>query len=266
MSKSQRILDTDAKALVRLVAEACEATNDPAQRLADIATGSCQLLRARMGSVCWGRQAEQPGKLELLAYIMGGYVTDTDRRMVQELNNGDHGEDLMSRGLGEHMVSLGVEAGAVLREEVVSDEEWYNSAHVSTFRKPGDMDSCIYAGAQAPRPDEFLGMTFHRPWGDRHFRVKERRLVDILQFGITPLYRSYIKSQAKVDPLTELPPRLREVLLCLLRGDSEKQVAHRLGIAAQTVHSHVKRLHRRLGVSSRGELFAWAIAQGIRAG
>lgn len=53
-----------------------------------------------------------------------------------------------------------------------------------------------------------------------------------------------------------LPPRLRQVLVCLMEGDSEQQVAHRLGISAHTVHEHVKRLHRRFDVSSRGELLA----------
>jgi DNA-binding CsgD family transcriptional regulator len=45
-------------------------------------------------------------------------------------------------------------------------------------------------------------------------------------------------------------------LACLAEGDSEQQVALRLGISAHTVHEHVKRLHRRFGVSSRGELLA----------
>jgi len=56
-----------------------------------------------------------------------------------------------------------------------------------------------------------------------------------------------------------LPPRLRQVLAGLLKGDSEQQVALRLGISAHTVHEHVKRLHRRFGVSSRGELLARAL-------
>jgi DNA-binding NarL/FixJ family response regulator len=51
-----------------------------------------------------------------------------------------------------------------------------------------------------------------------------------------------------------LPPRLEQVLHCLLTGDSEKQVAGRLKISANTVNRHVQRLYRRFGVHSRAEL------------
>jgi DNA-binding NarL/FixJ family response regulator len=53
-----------------------------------------------------------------------------------------------------------------------------------------------------------------------------------------------------------LPPRLREALACLLEGDSEKQVARRLGLSRHTVHDYAKDLYRRLGVGSRAELMA----------
>jgi DNA-binding CsgD family transcriptional regulator len=46
------------------------------------------------------------------------------------------------------------------------------------------------------------------------------------------------------------------VLLCLFEGDSEKQVAARLGIGRDTVHEYVRRLHRHFEASSRGELLA----------
>jgi DNA-binding CsgD family transcriptional regulator len=58
--------------------------------------------------------------------------------------------------------------------------------------------------------------------------------------------------------LDQLPlsPRMRDILERLLVGDSEKQIARHLGISPHTVHTHVKKLHKSLGVSSRGELLA----------
>jgi len=50
--------------------------------------------------------------------------------------------------------------------------------------------------------------------------------------------------------------RQSEILTCLLAGLSEKEVADRLGLKQTTVHTHVKRLHHKLGVHSRGELLA----------
>jgi len=56
----------------------------------------------------------------------------------------------------------------------------------------------------------------------------------------------------------QLPPRLREVLTCLLEGDGEKQIAAKLGVSRHTVHYHVGELHRRFGVTDRGRLLAQA--------
>ena len=53
-----------------------------------------------------------------------------------------------------------------------------------------------------------------------------------------------------VDEL-KLSERQRDVLGCLLNGDSEKQIAARLSISPATVHTHLKRLHAKLGVQNR---------------
>jgi len=59
-----------------------------------------------------------------------------------------------------------------------------------------------------------------------------------------------------VAALHELAPRLRQTLDRLLAGDSEKQVAAKLGLSRHTVHVYVKSLHKKLGVSSRSELLS----------
>ena len=67
-----------------------------------------------------------------------------------------------------------------------------------------------------------------------------------------------------IDPLEgiKLSPRARQVLTCLLNGDSEKQIASRLQISQHTVHTYVKKLHESLGVNSRGELLARFVTKG----
>jgi DNA-binding CsgD family transcriptional regulator len=50
------------------------------------------------------------------------------------------------------------------------------------------------------------------------------------------------------------PPRVMEVLGCLLDGMAEKQIAHRLGISRHTVHVYIKTLYRQHGVSSKSGL------------
>jgi DNA-binding CsgD family transcriptional regulator len=54
--------------------------------------------------------------------------------------------------------------------------------------------------------------------------------------------------------LERLSPRLRQTLRCLMEGDSEKQVAARLGLSPATAHQYVTMLYRRFGVHSRARL------------
>jgi DNA-binding CsgD family transcriptional regulator len=58
-----------------------------------------------------------------------------------------------------------------------------------------------------------------------------------------------------------LSPREQQVLGCLLGGDSEKQIARRLGISSSTVHGYVRRIYRLFDVHSRGELLACLLRQ-----
>ncbi len=81
------------------------------------------------------------------------------------------------------------------------------------------------------------------------------KLVDSRLKGQSPTIG---QTNGKHDPLAgiKLSPRMKEILELLLKGDSEKQIALHLKISMHTVHTHVKKLHKTLGVSSRGELLA----------
>ncbi|HXG04462.1 MAG TPA: helix-turn-helix transcriptional regulator [Candidatus Binatia bacterium] len=47
----------------------------------------------------------------------------------------------------------------------------------------------------------------------------------------------------------QLSPRLRQTLACLVEGDTEKQVAARLGVSPTTAHEYVTALYRRFGTA-----------------
>ena len=64
----------------------------------------------------------------------------------------------------------------------------------------------------------------------------------------------------------DLSPRVRQTLQRLLAGDSEKQIAARLGVSPHTVHVYVKNLYRHYDVSSRGELLARFVRAGANGG
>jgi DNA-binding CsgD family transcriptional regulator len=87
----------------------------------------------------------------------------------------------------------------------------------------------------------------------RHFGVASRGellAVFLRRTGVT----AGLNHGERTPP--DLPPRLRQSLQCLLEGDSEKQIARKLGISRETAHKNVAALYRRFGVSSRGALLA----------
>src|SRR5204863_6187 len=59
-----------------------------------------------------------------------------------------------------------------------------------------------------------------------------------------------------------LAPRQRQTLERLLVGDSEKQIARRMGLSPNTVHVYVKDLYRHYDVCTRGELLARFVSGG----
>jgi DNA-binding CsgD family transcriptional regulator len=60
--------------------------------------------------------------------------------------------------------------------------------------------------------------------------------------------------EERVTRLSALTRRQLEVLECLAEGASAKTAARVLGIKPSTACDYLKRIHRKLGVSSRGEL------------
>jgi DNA-binding NarL/FixJ family response regulator len=57
----------------------------------------------------------------------------------------------------------------------------------------------------------------------------------------------------------ELTPRERDVLLGLIRGQGEKQIAQTLEISVHTVHVYMKGVYEQYGVHTRTELFSKCI-------
>ncbi len=61
------------------------------------------------------------------------------------------------------------------------------------------------------------------------------------------------------DPISMLTTREREILQCIARGQSNKQIANVLQISEGTVKVHVKHLLKKLNLHSRTEAAVWAL-------
>jgi DNA-binding NarL/FixJ family response regulator len=104
-----------------------------------------------------------------------------------------------------------------------------------------------------------------RASSEREFSPREQQLLRFFHGELGRLIgRALVDASA--PPSDKLSPRLRQTLACLVEGDSEKQLAARLGLSQATIHQYVTALYRRFGVSSRAQLLALAIKRMARAG
>ena len=65
------------------------------------------------------------------------------------------------------------------------------------------------------------------------------------------------------DPIHQLSPREREILLLIAKGDSNKHIARALDIAETTVKIHVQHILRKLGLSNRVHAAVYASERGL---
>lgn len=107
----------------------------------------------------------------------------------------------------------------------------------------------------------FSGLGVHRAIGKPMFGNRERCLMHLMFSELDWLHRHKADVPAS-DHVPGLPERQRQVLLFLLSGLSSKQIADQMGLSLHTVNDHLKSLHRRFNVSSRGELLSKFFAGG----
>lgn len=144
----------------------------------------------------------------------------------------------------------------LVRQEIVADHVWERSPFVNDALRPDGMDEGLIGRADVPVIGGGYCYTVIRAKGERPFGRRDGAVAAALFRAIGPhLGRSLLLT---TQPNRHgLSPRLREVLDCLLDGDSEKEAALRLGLQRTTIHDHVKRLYKHFGVSSRAELLAY---------
>ena len=65
------------------------------------------------------------------------------------------------------------------------------------------------------------------------------------------------------DPISELTSRELDVLRLVAAGKPNKQIATELAISERTARTHVSRILRKLGLSSRTQAALWAVREGL---
>ena len=254
MRKSQRLRLGDVRGAFRLLHDCRDVGHDPAEWGGLLVKGLARLANAQLvlAGEIGGVEPGRPPGVSVLADV--GWVEPGHRASWLDLYVGN------PRGLGD-AVSFQRFAGRCTRlisrsrEQLRGDGEWYSSIEFNEYNKTYGMDDFIASFMPLASRPAVRGFVINRPVGDRRFSRADRRLVQLFHQELVPhLDTSLVMGPSAV--ISALPARLRQTLEALLQGDSEKQVALRLGLSRHTIHDYVSKLYRRLGVNSRPELLA----------
>ncbi|MFO0863314.1 MAG: LuxR C-terminal-related transcriptional regulator [Gemmataceae bacterium] len=263
MSKTQRLKADDLVQIYRLIGECRDLGRDAAGWRIHLLTALLRNLGAMVGTSAQFHDAlsECPrpvGDVDI------GWLDPKDREYRQR-----HLEEcgFSTDPHWERMADLfraGPSLLATDRAQMVSDREWYRSAHFNEFRRPTRSDSSLYFGYTATDagPDVILAFALTRTLKDRKFTARERQYCYWLLHELRPLVGRQLAAPGEAR-ISDLSPRLQQTLQCLMEGDSEKQAAVRLGLSKATVHEYVTALYRRFGVNSRAELLVHWGRQGF---
>ncbi|TWU29951.1 response regulator transcription factor [Bythopirellula polymerisocia] len=251
MARSERLRLSEIRAISRLIGECRELGPDPiAWRRHYL-----QALRKIVGAPVivggtW-RMVSADGPPQLHDNLELGFASEHQHLMWRSFMT----EGMISAASFRSFASRPGKLITCTRQEVATDREWYHSPEYQNYMRLAGVDASL-ASFYRPQPWNIASaVTIHRPIGEQQFGERERKLLEFTQGEIGRLVG---KALAGPDEPQEalLPRRVQQTLHCLLEGDSERQVASRLGISPETVHQYVKQIYRHYMVSSRAELLA----------
>jgi DNA-binding CsgD family transcriptional regulator len=257
MARSSRLRLSEVRAVYRLLGEVRELGDDPLCWRRHLTEQLARLVHARVGVAMERPRAITPGNEPgVVGLVDLGWDNDRERQFLFAYLRGEGLEAVPYWPAAQQLVTT-TPCFTRSRRQLVADGAWYGSMHVNEFRRGSGVDDFIYS-CQAPPgmpAAHFIGM--HRAWGDKPFSPVEQRLVQLFHHELGRFWRATPEDEQL--PLASMSPRQRQTLAFLVSGDSEKQVAVKLGVSQNTVHRYVVGVYRHFAVSSRGELLArWA--------
>jgi DNA-binding CsgD family transcriptional regulator len=152
------------------------------------------------------------------------------------------------------------------RRQVVADRDWYRSRDFQIIHRPCGLDHILWC-FRPLRPtvsgEASSGLILARAAGRPDFSGRDRLIIREVHAALAPLIGGPLARFA--DPsAADLPPRVRQVLACLLEGDGDKQIARRLGVSVLTVNQYTKLIYRHFAVAGRIGLLSRWVRRGWR--
>ena len=255
MNKPLYLTEDDARAVIRLLSDVAELDGDHRVKKRFVVSRLAGLVDSDVWVWLMTRKAADASSPVPYLLIDGGWRDDQQKALYLQWHSDPEWDRLVNRPLA----ALWSRHFTRVRQELVSDERFYASPFFEQWMVPAGLDQILGSGYPVGCDDHgemtHSGLMFYRARGKPAFGDRERCILHLVACEVDWLHRADTNVPA-AEHVANLPPRLYQVMLLLLAGDSKKQIAHKLDLSYHTVDEYTQHLHHRFGVQSRGELLA----------
>src|SRR3954451_12605858 len=174
MSHSTQPTLAEIRSDFRLLGEMHELGGDRTAWRSRMVAGLCELLGARQWSVLGLEGFHPGGEMRLIDAVHGGWANATAAAIWEgQLRSGEFKSDVL-------LIKAQEVPGAVmamLRAELVPDEQFYAAPLVRELLPMMEIDSHVVGWQRMPGGGAAVGLTLPRKLGARAFSVKERTVL-----------------------------------------------------------------------------------------
>jgi DNA-binding CsgD family transcriptional regulator len=222
----------DIKAMLRL-SHLLHTSSDPVGRKRHLLAGLCDTLNAESA-------------LSIVAHV------EPLRKRETIVSTVHHG---VSRVSEKHVLGRCVRALQLAPREADPTVAAWQPLGVGRAPRSRRLLHCLWRPAQATEGRLLACLCLVRSAGFASpFLSRERMLLHLAHAEMSWIYQADLVLATRGP--ASLSPRQQQTLQYLLSGHSEKQIAEQMRLSPNTVHHHVKAIHRHFAVSSRSELLA----------
>lgn len=264
MGKSQRVRLADVRDVSRLLGECHELGDDAVVWQTHFSAGLAKLVGAdvvMVGEVngCLRGPLTMPGGTAWgfeNGFDVAGY------RILGEWLAKDPRQSRLYTKLRGRLRAATRPSVTVPRQELFAEQEWRRSPDYQLVLRTMGADAVVHSHCPIDETrDAFSGVVCCRAAGRRTFNQREVALIHLINEEVARLVGGALARWCEPQA-SQLPPREREALRCLLEGSTDRQIADRLHLSPHTVNQYTKEIFRHFGVHSRTALLARWVRRG----
>jgi DNA-binding CsgD family transcriptional regulator len=246
----------DVRALLRLVGECREILETGERPSTHFLRGIARLTRSEIAIQMSAVGMVAGAKPVFVEVHDVGWATDADRDRVYRYYTS---QPVDADPFNASLLKTPGEQVTLTRSNAMADHAWARTEVRNDLHRPSGIDDSLLSLARRERMGEVRVIALKRALNEKPYGEAEREILDLAHTECGGLIEAPPQKHAPLAGAWS--PREKETLDLLLTGASEKSVAATLRLSPHTVHDYVKAIYKRMGVASRAELMARAIAR-----